>query len=132
MLHSYLYFFKHQQALLLAHWFPCFLPSRILFDSITVSSIRHPLNLFSFLLFRSKIKSIYSTISSNSVFFLAKYSISLLFFLFFKFAIFLLVTLYHFALYSNYTTYYLRFSQFQNTNEYWTFFHIMISWLYFV
>lgn len=77
------------------------------FDSITVSSIRHPLNHFSFLLhvLHSKIKSIYSTISSNSVFFLGKYSISILFFLFFKFAIFLLVTLCHFALYSKYATY---------------------------
>lgn len=79
MLHLYLYFFKHQQALLLAHWFPCFLPSRILSDSITVSSTLHPRNLFSFLLFRSKIKSIYSTISPNSVFFLGKYSINILF-----------------------------------------------------
>lgn len=79
MLHLYLYFFKHQQALLLAHWFPCFLPSRIPVDSITVSSTRHLLNLFSFLLFRSKIKSIYSAISSNSVFFLGKYSIYILF-----------------------------------------------------
>lgn len=92
MLHLFLYFFKHQQALLLAHWFPCFLPSRILFDSITVSSIRHPLNLFSFLLFRSKIKSIYSAISSNSVFSLANTPF-IYFFLFYKFAIFLLVTL---------------------------------------
>lgn len=98
------YIFKHQQALLLAHWFPCFLPSRILVDSITVSSIRHPLNLFSFLLFRSKIKSIYSAISSNWVFSLANTPF-IYFFLFYKFAIFLLVTLCHFALYSKNATY---------------------------
>lgn len=80
MLHLFLYFFKHQQALLLAHWFPCFLPSRILVDSITVSSTRHLLNLFSFLLFRSKIKSIYSTNQLQfRFFFLGKYSIYILF-----------------------------------------------------